>query len=140
MIDALEELKSRMSISRKCYDRSIWNFVRSVALECTLEELLVTNLWIDDQYQRPVDPVNLARKLNALRQGDRTFLGLVARRDDGRYWVVDGQHHVLAARACGLSRLPFLVFSSAGAQIEAMWFGRWNAFQSVKDEAGFSDG
>jgi hypothetical protein len=129
-----------MSDSLDYSNRSIYRFASSAALECTLQHLQVTDLWIDGEYQRPVDSANFARKLAAMRQGDRTFLGLAALRADGRFWVVDGQHHVLAARACGLTNLPFLVFTSAGAQIEAFWFDRWNEYQSAREEAGCSDG
>lgn len=51
---------------------------------------------------------------------------LVARREDGSLWLVDGQHYALAARRVGIPRLRALVFDSNGPQDETRIF---NAIQ-----------
>ncbi len=50
-------------------------------------------------------------------------VALIARRSDGRLFVVDAQHRVLAAmRRTDVVEVPCIIFNAVDASVEAVWF------------------
>lgn len=83
-------------------------------------------LLIDSSYQNPANLEEVTR----IRNGWNQFLCnplSVAERYDGRYYVVDGQHRLLAAKQISnIKSLPCMVFHSDGAQEEAQLYYQCN--------------
>jgi hypothetical protein len=77
---------------------------------------------VDIEYQR--ESV-LARTLKIARDWSWTRCGalIIVERDDGRYFILDGQHRALAAsKRDDINELPCLVFQSSGVEKEALVF------------------
>ncbi|MCP4165669.1 MAG: hypothetical protein GY759_07220 [Chloroflexi bacterium] len=90
-----------------------------------LEFISVDDLMIDDVYQRTVDLRQVKKiKENPLEDAFGTLH--VGRRDDGRRFVVDGQHRLLGFRE-HYSFLPCTVFKSSGRSHEASVFKAINS-------------
>lgn len=109
--------------------------------------LAKTLLEIDHTYQRSAKNarvLKLAKRWNWLACG----VLIVAKRN-GRYYVVDGQHRLMAAlKRSDIERLPCIVFESAEMRDEAVafrdvqkerrpitTFEQWNAELAAQDEA-----
>lgn len=73
--------------------------------------LEVTDLMIDNRYQRPLNRNNIAaiRRIAAEFQWSRFSPALVAPVEGGKYAIIDGQHRAHAAAACGFKRIPAMV-------------------------------
>jgi hypothetical protein len=84
--------------------------------------VLLSQLVIDDSYQRPLLDANW-RRIRAIAEGftwSRFSPLVVAPVPDGRFAVVDGQHRAHAALLCGLTAVPAMVLAiEEGAQAEA---------------------
>lgn len=77
---------------------------------------------VDDTYQRDAT----ATKIAAIT-ADWSWVAcgalIVAQREDGSLWVIDGQHRLLGARRrSDITELPCLVFQSTGKSVEAQGF------------------
>lgn len=83
--------------------------------------ILVDDLNIDEAYQRTIDWAFVNRIANDF---DPAGLGLVsvARRADGSYWVIDGQHRVEALRILAIPRVACLVEDISSLSDEAQVF------------------
>jgi hypothetical protein len=84
-------------------------------------------LLIDDNYQREA-----AHKKVSEITSDWSWIAcgalIVAEREDGTLWVIDGQHRLLSAkRRSDITELPCVVFISTGIQTEARGFLDANA-------------
>ena len=84
-------------------------------------------LLIDDNYQREA-----AHKKVSEITADWSWIAcgalIVAEREDGTLWVIDGQHRLLSAkRRSDIAELPCVVFVSTGIQTEARGFLDANA-------------
>ena len=74
------------------------------------------------RYQRPADDRRVARMAEGF---DLRLVGaLVVSFRDGSYWVVTGQHRMLAARRIGVRTLPAIVYFDLSYQEEAAMFER----------------
>lgn len=93
-----------------------------------LEQIRVDQLNIDHNYQRPVSPTMVNRIVKAF---DSRLFGIitVARRDDGTYWVLDGQHRVAALIKMGKGHIavPCEVLTGLSMEDEARVFHLRNA-------------
>lgn len=95
-----------------------------------LQYLLPAQLEIDATYQRNLDTgpsQSLIRKIAMFWNWDLCQPLVVARRDDGRLFVIDGQHRLEAARLRGdIAQLPAVVVQYASAADEAASFVHLN--------------
>jgi len=85
------------------------------------------DLHIDSNYQRTM--VSESRIAAITQQWSWVACGsiIIAERD-GTFWVIDGQHRVLAAmRRSDIQELPCIVFKSLGVEDEALAFYRANS-------------
>jgi hypothetical protein len=81
------------------------------------------DLRIDHEYQREKVIVQKVREIQANWSWAGCGCILVAMRQDGGFWVFDGQHRVLAARnRADISELPCLVFEVESKNQEAAGF------------------
>jgi hypothetical protein len=76
-------------------------------------------------YQRDLDLDRVARFEKEKRSKLAARWGLVARRPDGSLWIINGQHHTLAAVGRGIPELHYRVFNSTGAAQEARVYTAW---------------
>jgi len=84
--------------------------------------LLVSQLNIDDHYQRPpVNKVKIQRMFDNFNQAAFGTL-LIGERADGSFWIVDGQQRYIVAKMRGDTHVPCSVFSSNGHRHEAEVF------------------
>lgn len=58
---------------------------------------------------------------------------VVAQREDGTYWIINGQHHADAAMRLGATSVPCFVFNSTGWKFEAQVFKKFQDWQRVND-------
>lgn len=95
-----------------------------------LQYLLPAQLEIDADYQRSLDTSSsqsLIRKIAQFWNWDLCQPLVVSRRDDGRLFVIDGQHRLAAARLRGdIAQLPAVVVQYASAADEAASFVNLN--------------
>ncbi|MDJ0643347.1 MAG: hypothetical protein QNJ15_11055 [Erythrobacter sp.] len=110
----------------------MYAFLAKHALEAEFRMLALEELTTDWSYQRPVSEENVARKIALMSETDSRFLGLAAQRNNGRQLIVDGQHHVTAARRMGVVELPFAVIRSPGSNFERDVFRRWQEDQQAR--------
>lgn len=84
---------------------------------CTLQ---VDELHIDPSYQRGV----VARHEKIVSKYNPAAIGriIVGQRDDGTYWIVDGQQRTVAKRKLGHKTIDAEVFASDGPEHEAKIF------------------
>ena len=83
---------------------------------------------IDHAYQRPTDQRLVDRYSQEPRQNLSERCGLLAIRSDGSMWVVDGQHHTLAAVREHINSLTYQSFLSTGEEMEKQVFDRYHAW------------
>lgn len=92
----------------------------------SLEFRPLGDLHLDDSYQRSIDigpSQKLVRKIAVNWDWGLCQPLIVAKRDDGSLWVVDGQHRLAAARLRpDIYDLPCVVVHSAAASDEAAMF------------------
>lgn len=92
---------------------------------CRLDQL-----HIDDAYQRSIDTPGSQSMIRAIARKwnwDLCQPLFVAKRDDGRMYVVDGQHRLAAARMRGdIDQLPCIVSMTSGSAQEAQLFSEFN--------------
>ena len=71
----------------------------------------LASLVIDERYQRPLGPRNIAaiNKIAANFRWSRFSPVLVAPVEGGEYAIIDGQHRCHAAAICGFERVPAMV-------------------------------
>ena len=76
-----------------------------------LEWLKISNLVVDDIYQRQLSAVNwkAITKIAAQFRWSRFTPVLVAPVEGGRYAIIDGQHRTHAAAMCGVENVPCMV-------------------------------
>ncbi len=88
------------------------------------------DLHINEKYQRAVSTKRgMAVIKNIAEKFDwALFLPIaVTRREEGGYWVIDGQHRVLAARRIPLDEVPAVVLDIKGTRAQACAFVGINA-------------
>lgn len=92
---------------------------------CRLDQL-----HIDDAYQRSIDTPGSQSMIRAIARKwnwDLCQPLFVAKRDDGRMYVVDGQHRLAAAQMRGdIGQLPCIVSMTSGSAQEAKLFSEFN--------------
>lgn len=86
---------------------------------------------IDHTYQRPTDHQLVARYMREPRQRLAERVGLLALRSDGSGWVIDGQHHTLAAVQEHINALTYQSFLSTGPQMEQQVYDRYHAWHTA---------
>ena len=76
------------------------------------------HLVIDDRYQRPLGPRNMAaiQKIAAEFDWMQFAPVLLAPADGGRFAIIDGQHRSHAAALCGFTRVPAQIVMASAAQ------------------------
>ncbi len=85
------------------------------------------DLTVDPSYQRTVHATDLKVKRIASEWSWIACGSIIVADRDGEFFVIDGQHRVLAARKrSDISRLPCIVFASVSPQREAEGFLRAN--------------
>lgn len=83
--------------------------------------LPIQALGVDERYQRPLDEKRCERVQKAFMSGAVKALS-VAKRDDGTYWIYDGQHTKNILSSMGHSEAHCIVVPSSGWREEARWF------------------
>lgn len=83
---------------------------------------------VDHSYQRPTQQRLVDRYSQEPRQKLAERAGLLAIRSDGSMWVVDGQHHTLAAAREHINSLTYQSFLSTGPEMEAEVYARYQAW------------
>ncbi len=105
-------------------------FAKQIGNMPTLQFLLLDQLEIDDAYQRSIDNPGSQSMIRAIARSwnwDLCQPLFVARRDDSRMFVVDGQHRLAAARLRGdIAQLPCIISLTNGVAQEARLFGEFN--------------
>lgn len=105
-------------------------FAKQIGNMPTLQFLLLDQLEIDDAYQRSIDNPGSQSMIRAIARSwswDLCQPLFVARRNDGRMFVVDGQHRLAAARLRGdIAQLPCIISLTNGVAQEARLFGEFN--------------
>lgn len=89
------------------------------------------DMHIDHSYQRPTDYQLVARYAREPRQRLAQRMGLAAIRSDGSTWVVDGQHHTLAAVQEHINALTYQSFLSTGPEMEATVYSKYHAWHKA---------
>lgn len=79
------------------------------------------NLLIDNRYQRPVNPALVSRIARHYSEALFSPL-LVAQRGSSKYYVVDGQHRLEAAKELGLQEIPCFIYQNMSPSEEASLF------------------
>lgn len=96
----------------------------------TLQFLLLDQLEVDETYQRSIDNPGSQSMIRAIARSwnwDLCQPLFVARRNDGRMYVVDGQHRLAAARERGdIAQLPCIIALTDGVSKEAKLFSEFN--------------
>jgi hypothetical protein len=91
--------------------------------ELTIEMLRPSQIQVDHQYQRPLNRDHVNR---IIRQFDPMAIGSidVSKRDDGSYWVVDGQHRLAALIEMGRGDrpIPCVIYTGLSVGEEADLF------------------
>lgn len=86
----------------------------------TYKKLPITELLVDDRYQRPLDQARVGR---IVKKFDPAQFGVLEVSDrGGTYAVFDGQHRLVAARKLGMERVPCLVHTNVSPEREAELF------------------
>lgn len=93
---------------------------------CHPEELTLSEVKVDRSYQRGIVEGQVKKILKNFREYSLGSL-IAAEREDGSYWVVDGQQRSEALRRKGYTTYHFMVFKSNGPQHEAEVFGDVNS-------------
>lgn len=93
--------------------------------ESILELVSPTELHFDTRYQRPID-MSWVRKLAAGFDMRRFGVVTTSLREDGRLYVIDGQHRVSAARSVGIERVPVTIYDDLSLGEEAALFSALN--------------
>lgn len=105
-------------------------FPKPIGQMPTLTFCLLDQLEIDEAYQRSIENSSSQAMIRAIAKGwnwDLCQPLFVARRDDGRMFVVDGQHRLAAARMRGdIDQLPCIVSFTNGVAQEAKLFSEFN--------------
>lgn len=88
----------------------------------TVEQIPASKIGVDQSYQRPL---NRAHVMKIAREFDPDKVGavVVSYRDDGSYWVIDGQHRVAAMHSIGFDDpIQCLVYEGLTLDREAKMF------------------
>lgn len=100
-------------------ERYGWTITDKPGKLCHLDKNLLN---VDSRYQRNFIE-NKVKTLAANWSWVACGVIVVAKRPDGTYWVMDGQHRVVAAkRRADIMQLPCIVFSTADVKQEANGF------------------
>lgn len=83
----------------------------------------LSDCYADLSYQRVISP-HLVRELQAAFDGRLAGVPLLAQREDGKFWVIDGNHRINAARRKGKFRIPAHVLRNLTKAEEADLFVR----------------
>lgn len=91
---------------------------RSLGRPPRLEWIGIGNLMIDPDYQRPITRLGANNIRRIVAGFDWALFApvLVAPAGGGRFAVVDGQHRVTAAAACGIEKVPCTIIDIGKAQ------------------------
>jgi hypothetical protein len=93
-----------------------------------LRYLSAAEIGVDTDYQRALNPKHVAKIVEGF---DPDLFGvlLISEREEGVYYVLDGQHRVVAIERMGMTTepLPCLVYSHLTPQLEAKIFAQVNA-------------
>jgi ParB-like nuclease domain len=90
-----------------------------------MEEVRLSFLRTDSRYQRPLSPV-LVRRISTSFNSAKMGLIIVSKRDDGFYYILDGQHRVAALRALNHTDAPCYVYTDLTPKQEADIFETMN--------------
>ena len=97
------------------------------ALDVTLHYETISPFWPNADHQRYQRPwTNAHVKEIKKKKSFKEATPVLAKRDDGTYWVVDHQHHLEAMKRAGVDLVECFVFESAGPAYESRVF---NSFQ-----------
>lgn len=85
-----------------------------------LETIPISNLFIDDTYQRAVSVGSVRNIKRICREFDwAKFLPVIVTQDEERYCIVDGQHRTTAAATIGIDAVPCYVLSCTPSEAAA---------------------
>jgi len=89
----------------------------------TLLWLELTDLWVDDNYQRDLNrkSIDLIKDIVGDFRWD-WFTPPTVCRSEGKYKVIDGQHSAVAAKTVGLKRIPCLLIAGSELEVQAAVF------------------
>lgn len=82
-----------------------------------IHEIPIGDLHIDQNYQRPLSEGRV-RQITKDFKTDKLGALMISQRD-GHYYVIDGQHRLVAARKYGLRFVPCVVYYNLNAEDEA---------------------
>lgn len=88
-----------------------------------------------EHYQRPTDQRLVDRYSQEPRQRLSQRVGLIAIRSDGSMWVVDGQHHTLAADREHINALTYQSFLSTGWEMEKQVYDAYHRWHDSLNES-----
>ncbi len=101
-----------------------------IGIKPTLDWIARDNLHVDLRYQRSI----------STKRGERVVKSIIEKfhwplfqpltitpRQEGGYWVIDGQHRLLAARRMGLPEIPVVIVEIGGTAKQAAAFVGINA-------------
>jgi hypothetical protein len=97
-----------------------------------------SSLCIDGSYQRPLQPTHV---LNMIKNFDHRLMDplVVNLRDDGKFYVIDGQHRLEVARRSGIKRLLCVIYENESTEREAYLFWYYNGrlgTKAINNKAG----
>ena len=90
-----------------------------------LEYVNVDDLFMDDDYQRPINK-GLQLRITQNFTWHRFGAVTVTKRPDGTLWVVDGKQRSTAAKSLGATEVPCVIADSTGTPQEAVTFTHIN--------------
>jgi len=118
-------------------DFSMGTYVVELSLEdCNMRvEDLDPQLFNNDRmhYQRNRIESNVKRIMKKY-ESDSAKHAIIAQREDGSYWVINGQHHSEAAIRLGITSVPCYVFDSNGFEHEREIFVKFQEWQKELDD------
>lgn len=105
----------------------------SAGLQCELVHVLISDILIDDSYQRPLDQKRINRARKAFESGACKAVSL-SRRNGGSLYAYDGQHTVELCKQMGFKSVPATVVEG-DREKEARWFVLMNSNGVSKADA-----
>lgn len=92
----------------------------SKIFNCELKAVLISDVRVDQEYQRKIDTARLSKNVKAFSAGAAKAISL-SQRSDGSLWCYDGHHTLECFREMGFTSVPALVVRGSQKQ-EAEWF------------------
>ncbi|MCM3273071.1 DUF6551 family protein [Paenibacillus elgii] len=96
-------------------------------------EVELSNLKVDRQYQRDLTKANVNK---IIKNFDNACIGVitVSAREDGFYYIIDGQHRVEAMRTMKFSKAPCLVMEGLTYEEEAKMYYHFNTTKKINQQ------